>query len=473
MDVWQADDVISPRDNQIGGLAAPTTWPMRAGQAIDVWFNQSKDAADGLFSAGYYRGTIDKVSKPTATGIQKATVDFADDFTEATVDLKRSQLYAPGTQPEKPADDEGEVAVEVAAEELPGVDDSTRAYGLTEEQLATLKNLWYDEGHYSGVTRMWRLLKDKAEAAGAEPFYGIRNRQLRSWIAAQESKQLFAPVNAPKTYRPFELPAEPLRNLQMDTLDVGKTYGGKADAKQRWVQVIVDPASRYVWAAIRGGTSVPAWKTTEGLVTMLDALRQGVLQNGQHAFNVFDENGALVRKLRIAVDGGPEFKPGQGRTFDDYAFEKLSDAGLVSSRGMFVAKVNLASAPNQAAFVERMNSTIRQKIRLAIQGEQGNIRRSTAKEARKKDGYAALLKRAVAAINDEVAASTGMTPNEYMRNYLTKGAPTPEEGKPLTADQKKKAEARADLEQQKKLVEGVWVKGQDDAQQCFGRREGL
>ena len=210
MDVWQADDVISPRDNQIGGLAAPTTWPMRAGQAIDVWFNQSKDAADGLFSAGYYRGTIDKVSKPSATGIQKATVDFADDFTEATVDLKRSQLYAPGTQPEKPADDEGEVAVEVAAEELPGVDDSTRAYGLTEEQLATLKNLWYDEGHYSGVTRMWRLLKDKAEAAGAEPFYGIRNRQLRSWIAAQESKQLFAPVNAPKTYRPFERPIKPV-----------------------------------------------------------------------------------------------------------------------------------------------------------------------------------------------------------------------------------------------------------------------
>jgi hypothetical protein len=82
-----------------------------------------------------------------------------------------------------------------------------------------------------------------------------------------------------------------------------------------------------------------------------------------------------------------------------------------------------------------MNSTIRQKIRLAIQGEQGNIRRSTAKEARKKDGYAALLKRAVAAINDEVAASTGMTPNEYMQSYLTKGAPTPEEGKPLTADQ--------------------------------------
>jgi hypothetical protein len=41
MDVWQADDVASPRDNQIGGLAAPTTWPMQPGQALDVWFNRS------------------------------------------------------------------------------------------------------------------------------------------------------------------------------------------------------------------------------------------------------------------------------------------------------------------------------------------------------------------------------------------------------------------------------------------------
>ena len=450
-DGWEPDD-------QIGGLAAPTSWPLRRGQAIDVWFNQSQDAKDGLFNAGYYRGTIDKVTAPSATGIQKATIDFPDDFTTAKVDLKKSQLYKPGTQPEKPTEEQGEVAVEVTTEDLPGVDDSSKAYGLSENQLKVLKNLWYEQGHYAGVSRMWRLLKDKAEAAGAEPFYGIHNRQLRSWIAAQESKQLFAPVKAPKTYRPFELPAEPLRNLQMDTLDIGKTYAGKEDGKQRWVQVIVDPASRYVWATIRSGTSVPAWRTTEGLVSMLKELREGVLRHGDHAFNVFDENGALVRKLRAAVDGGPEFKPGQGRSFDDYAFEKLRDAGLVSGRGMFTAKVNLASAPNQAAYVERMNSTIRQKIRLAIQSEQGSIRRTAAKEARKRDGYAALIKRAVAAINDEVATSTGMTPNEYMRSYLAKGVPKVEEGKPMTEDQKRKVEARADLEQQKKLVEGTRVR---------------
>ena len=81
----------------------------------------------------------------------------------------------------------------MAAADLPGVDDSTRAYGLTEEQLATLvKDLCrYESGHYAGVTRMWGLLKHRAEEAGAQPFdYGIRNRQLRSWIGAQESKQL-------------------------------------------------------------------------------------------------------------------------------------------------------------------------------------------------------------------------------------------------------------------------------------------
>ena len=81
-----------------------TTWPLRRGQAIDVWFNQSQDAKDGLFSAGYYRGTIDKVTAPSATGIQTATIDFPDDFTTTKIDLTKSQLYTPGTQPEKPSE---------------------------------------------------------------------------------------------------------------------------------------------------------------------------------------------------------------------------------------------------------------------------------------------------------------------------------------------------------------------------------
>ena len=43
----------------------------------------------------------------------------------------------------------GEVAVEVTADQLPGTDDTDQAFGLTREQLAALKQIWYEDGHYA------------------------------------------------------------------------------------------------------------------------------------------------------------------------------------------------------------------------------------------------------------------------------------------------------------------------------------
>ena len=74
------------------------------------------------------------------------------------------------------------------------------------------------------------------------------------------------------------------------------------------------------------------------------------------------------------------------------------DAGLMNDRSMLIHSYNLASAPTQAAFVERMNSTIRQKLRLAVQAEQGTIQRSRATAQRQKVGWKPLLARAVSHI---------------------------------------------------------------------------
>ena len=78
---------------QYGGRAAATTWPMESGQALDVFF----DGKDSAYPAGYYRGVIDTATTPSKTGIQKVDIDFPDDRTSAKIDLKRSQIYAPGT----------------------------------------------------------------------------------------------------------------------------------------------------------------------------------------------------------------------------------------------------------------------------------------------------------------------------------------------------------------------------------------
>ena len=353
-----------------GGLAAPTTWPLQSGQALDVYYSGSNDPKDGIYDPGDYRGVIDRIWKPTATGIQKVRIDYPDDSTNDTIELTRDQLYKPGTEPAKPTPDEGEIAVEVTAEQLPGTDEADEAFGLTREQITALKQIDMRTGTAVGALAC-ELLRRRAEAEGKPPFYGIRQRQMRAWLRSQEANQLFRVPKAPKAYRVFNVPSAPLRFLQMDSIDLG-AYGGLKDAKQKWIQVIVDPATRYVAASMHGGKSVDSRYTIENIVTMITALRDGPLKyEEQHKGNVFNPDGTLVNQLRLATDSGSEFKV-KGGSFGDKLFGKLRDAGLMKDRSMLIHSYNLASAPTQAAFVERMNSTIRQKLRLAVQAEQGD-----------------------------------------------------------------------------------------------------
>ena len=458
MDAVAEEAAVADRDaccwgELTGGLAAPTSWPLQRGQALDVWFNRGDDMNTGVFKPGYYRGIIDKVAAPTKTGIQTAQVDFVDDDTRATVDLRRDQLYKPSEAPTSPTVEQGEVAVEVTADQLPGTDDTDQAFGLTTEQLAALKQIWYEDGHYSGGTRLWELLRRRAEAEGKPAFYGIRQRQMRAWLRSQEANQLFRIPKAPKTYRSFNTPSAPLRYLQMDSIDLG-AYGGLQGAKQKWVQVIVDPATRYVAASMHGGKSVDSRYTIENVVNMITSLRDGPLKyDEEHKGNVFKPDGTLVNQLRLATDSGSEFKV-KGGSFGDRLYAKLSAAGLMNDRSMLIHSYNLASAPSQAAYVERMNSTIRQKLRLAVQAEQGTIQRSRATAQRQKVGWKPLLARAIRAINEEVSVGKAKTPNEAMADWVSNGPRLKEDSEPRTEDEEKALKAKAQLARQKMLTEG-------------------
>ena len=135
------------------------------------------------------------------------------------------------------------------------------------------------------------------------------------------------------------------------------------------VQVIVDPGTRYVWTKIRGGKSVSAAETANGLADMLDELRSGPLKySARNKNNVFDSDGKLIHKLRISHDSGPEFKP-KGGTFADVVHERTLEGGsnlkhepFADRESMISTKYNLANAPTQAAFVERVNGSIRQHV---------------------------------------------------------------------------------------------------------------
>jgi hypothetical protein len=173
---------------QVGGRAQPTTWPIRPGQGLRVYF----DGTDATYQPGYYFGTVDTATAPSKTGIQKLDVDFDMDRTNTKIELKRSQLYEPGTQPEKPGDTDGEVAVVVTEDELPAVGASVTPYGLTAEQVKRIKAIYYDGFSYSGRDRMWAQLQAKARADGELEEYKVKRKDgevtvSRPWVVRDGS----------------------------------------------------------------------------------------------------------------------------------------------------------------------------------------------------------------------------------------------------------------------------------------------
>ena len=109
---------------------------------------------------------IDTATAPSKTGIQKLDVDFPDDRTSARLDLKRSQIYDPGTEPAEPGAADGEVARVVRAADLPDADVSATPYGLTVDQVRVIKDLYYGDFHYAGRDRLYELLTERARKDG-------------------------------------------------------------------------------------------------------------------------------------------------------------------------------------------------------------------------------------------------------------------------------------------------------------------
>ena len=197
------------------------------------------------------------------------------------------------------------------------------------------------------------------------------------------------------------------------------------------------------------------------IVNGLLSLRAGILNyDTANKSNVFDESGALVHTLTLATDQGNELG-GNKPEYRVKLAEKLLAKGLISDESMIKHRYNLASAPSQAAFIERYNQTLRQKLRLAVQSELGSISRSRAAEERaglkNPKAWRALIARAAKANNQEVASGTGMSPNEYMERFVR-------DGKQAVAreadgdDTERTAKAEREIENQKELTVGTRVR---------------
>jgi hypothetical protein len=95
---------------------------------------------------------------------------------------------------------------------------------------------------------------------------------------------------------------------------------------------------------------------------------------------------------------------------------------------------------------------------MAVQAEQGDIRRSNARDTRERDGWKGLLARAISAINNEVASGTSRTPNEAMQDYLENGKQSRTVSGPKTRDEARRIKQRAALAVQKRLTPGTVVR---------------
>jgi hypothetical protein len=133
-----------------------------------------------------------------------------------------------------------------------------------------------------------------------------------------------------------------------DTMDLGKAGGGRVGT-QRYVIGVIDPSSKWCHAEVFQGKAPKQEQTRQVLLNGLKSLRDGLVEHKDgNAAQVFDENGALLHTLVFASDNGNEFKGG----FTDAARQDLLDAGLITSGDRFVHRLNLASAPTQAAHIK-------------------------------------------------------------------------------------------------------------------------
>jgi hypothetical protein len=103
-------------------------------------------------------------------------------------------------------------------------DDSARADELTDLQQSILIDLWFEHEENIGWGRMFGLLKERADAAGAVPFYGIKQRQLFKWVAAQrarvddhESRDVESGGRTEQGAAPMQLSAQPNGNAEANS----------------------------------------------------------------------------------------------------------------------------------------------------------------------------------------------------------------------------------------------------------------
>ena len=302
---------------------------------------------------------------------------------------------------------------------LPPGDTPTDEFGLSNNQINTLRELYYGRGHYVGHGKLWHLLQSK------HPGHDIRNRQMRAWLFAQAPNQLLRIPNKPRKTRPLVTPPEPCRVWQVDTLDLnqykwardyirGPAYEGVDDQTKvyRYVYVIIDAYTRRMWAHMTpvraaGDDSGAAW---QGAVKAF----QRAFKDAQSVFkyraslpddvNVFGRNRRLIRPLLLTLDGGGE----HGAEYQERV--KQLDPAIRT-------RTNAPNQPDLNSYVERAIGSLRQHLRQSIEAELGDIE---SRSVQRSLDWPERVRRAETAYNEEYHRNIKQSPNQLIKAWFSR-----------------------------------------------------
>eukprot|EP01044_Picomonas_judraskeda_P006404 COSAG03_NODE_636_length_6600_cov_796.513921_3_plen_266_part_00 len=142
--------------------------------------------------------------------------------------------------------------------------------------------------------------------------------------------------------------------------------------------------------------------------------------------NVFDRSRRLIRPLIVTADGGGE----HGQQYRD-AVENFDPNIRV--------KINAPNQPDLNAYVERVNSSIRQHLRQMIEAELGSIQRKAVQKAL---DWPKRLARVEQAYNEEYHRNIQQSPNRLVEAWFDRTSPESQELRDKAVERHSEAELR-------------------------------
>jgi hypothetical protein len=209
-----------------------------------------------------------------------------------------------------------------------------------------------EAGKTTGRTRTWTKLDGSTGVYEYKVRPFISWRELRSFVAAQESNQLSRPAQPKTTALATRFTEEQLRpfvRFQLDAIDLSKTRDKDKDYSDYGMKLVfnmIDVYSGYSWqGAARKETGAAA---VEFVTRVVGSIKE--------------RWGVALPELELKTDNGPSFKP----AVFDQPLQQLAGTRVV------VRKAN-SNTPNQMAFVENSNREWRNIARRVLETQLGTL----------------------------------------------------------------------------------------------------